>query len=164
MSKSLYKFLEEKSNPVIKFPKIGDNVESFISYFGKPIKDNNETLISFDFDVKDSSYFIIKNLHRIVNNISFSLNKSNDELNEEFEVFGRNFLPDDCNFIKRVDEKVIPIVNGDEPISIFEYYSNQLKESSRYFKQFNDNGYVTFYLSKGIGIRFVVALGKEDAI
>lgn len=155
-----------QKNRFAEFPTIGENVEEFTKCFGEPLKENSENSMMnrYQIDVEGASYLIALKFDGDVYNISFSLKVEEVSNEHGVSLFADQLIPIDAKLVKKVEKKVIPLVNADEPISIFEYYSESVKDSNGYYDG-KDRGYITKYLAVNDGVAsFTVALGKEPLI
>lgn len=158
--------MTNKSNLFPKYPTIGESVEEFTKFYGQPLKENNENsmLNRYIIDIEGASYLLTANLDNIVNNISFSLTGKDESNWIGVDLFSNQMIPVGAKLVKKIENKVIPLINADDPISIYEYYSDSIKDSKGYLEDDN-RGYITKYLSVVDGVAsFTVALGKEPLI
>jgi hypothetical protein len=141
-----------------ELPKIGESVNKFINHFGCPIDTEDSMLIRFDCNIKDSSYLCLVTSDDKVYHINWTLPLSIKEARNISE----KFLPKDSKLISVKGEIKHKYINGDEPVTIYEYHSEKIKESNVQLPDQPNEGYITIYLSKTEkGTNFVVALGRE---
>jgi hypothetical protein len=73
-------------------------------------------------------------------------------------------IPLDASLVNKVENHVHPYINGDSPVIIYEYYSEQTKNSKAYIKN-EEKGYITTFIGdEGSKRRLVVGLGREEFI
>jgi hypothetical protein len=149
------------------YPKIGQNIKTFINHFGIPKQiSGNGSLYIFDLGLENSSYLTINVVNDHANNISFS-RITNKEFSSRYgvELFAYRFIPSGLQPLKEVREEVIERVNADVPVSFIEYFSESSKESKGYGNKDEERGYVTVFICHdGNDSSMVVALGREEAI
>lgn len=109
-----------------QFPKIGDNIESFIEVFGQPAKESSDTLYLFDVE-GIRPRLLCGTIDGQVINISWSLPY---ELNQVKEIALR-FVPNDGILLKEGKFELKPLDNGDVPIKT-DSYKVSVKDSDRF--------------------------------
>lgn len=137
-----------------KYPTVGQHINKFIECFGKPLEENRgSNLNRFDLGIEGASYFITtKDDEGNVIHISFSLELKEISNEIGMRILSDEFIPYDISLVQKVENKIFPLINGEDPISIFEYHSNSM-------------GAITKYFSVNDGVaNFVVSVGKEPLI
>jgi hypothetical protein len=151
----------------INYPTIGDRIGSFISSFGEPLPEKEGSILNrFDLNIEGSSYLMtVKSENDEVHNISFS--KPVDDKTQEIGVrlFAEHMLPIHIDLVKKIENKIIPELRSDTPVSIFEYYSESVKDCNGYINNEHDRGYITLYFAVEEGrADFTISLSREEVI
>lgn len=144
--------------------KIGDKIEKFIERLGEPVS-KSDILYTFDLGIKESSYLTATVNNDEVYHVSWSKKTFGDKVKEQsLEMFGEQFLPHDIEFVKKIENKIIPSLNEDTPMSIYEYYSESTKGKG-FIKNEEESGYLTLYITHENGdSNFTITLGREESI
>lgn len=119
-----------------QFPKIGENIESFIEALGTPKKESSDILYLFDVEgVK--SRLSCSVLGGTVFNIAWSLPY---DVNQVREIAMR-FLPEDAQLVSEGVFEVKPLVNADVPIKE-DLYKLSNREEDLFFGVSEDSTFV----------------------
>jgi hypothetical protein len=143
-----------------QFPKIGDKIDQFEKVFGENMDAAESMLARFNVNINQSGYLLTLKYSDVVYNIAWSLPL--DIL--ETKNVAMKFLPIDAKLVDSREDIVNPFINADDPISIYEFYSESLLETEGFVSNEADKGYITLYVTEYDNGKssFTVALGREE--